>query len=279
MIVVNGATRVLGIVGHPIAQVRAPEVWSRLCHAYGINMVCIPFDVSPQNLATFLSGLRGADNLVGMIVTIPHKPASVDAVDALTARADVVRSVNFIAVGNDGKWTGDIIDGEGFIANLKANNADPKGMRALLVGIGGVGTAMAFALAECDVSELVVYDKDMSRSSSLAERLAKRGYPVRTGVPDPAGFDLIVNASPVGMRDADPLPMDADRIDPRCVVADVIVHQTKLLRRAAERGCRTFDGTGMMEHQLATMAGYLGLEDAGDFSAAAVRKIVAEHRL
>jgi shikimate dehydrogenase len=278
MIVVNGATRVLGIVGHPIAQVRAPEVWSRLCHAYGIDMVCIPFDVLPQDLAGFFAGMRGVHNLCGIIVTIPHKPASVDVVDALTPRADVVRSVNFIAVGNDGKWTGDIIDGEGFIANLKANDVDPKGKRTLLVGTGGVGTAMAFALVECGVSLLVVHDKDTSRSSNLAVRLAKRGYPVRAGAPDPAGFDLVVNATPIGMHVGDPLPMNIDRIERGCVVADVIVHRTELLRRAADRGCRTFDGTGMMEHQLATMASHLGFDD-DDFSAAAVRKIVAEHHL
>jgi shikimate dehydrogenase len=275
--IIDGATRVLGIVGHPITQVRAPEVWTGLFQSHGINMICLPFHVLPEHVASFFAGLRGMKNLAGMIVTIPHKPASVELVDSLTERAEMVRSVNFITTGSDSKWHGDITDGIGFVENLKTNGANPKGKRTLLVGTGGVGTAIAFALAEGGVSELVVYDKDTSRSSSLAQRLAKTGRPVRAGAPDPAGFELVVNASPVGMRDDDPLPVDADRIEPGIVVADVIVHETELLRRAAKLGCRTVDGTGMMDHQLATMANHLGLGDR-DFSAAIAKRIASEVR-
>jgi shikimate dehydrogenase len=275
--IIDGATRVLGIVGHPIAQVRAPEVWTGLFQWHGINMICVPFHVLPEHLASFFAGLRAVKNLAGMIVTIPHKPASVELVDSLTERAEMVRSVNFITSDEDGKWRGDITDGIGFVENLKTNAANPKGKRTLLVGTGGVGTAIAFALAESGVSELVVYDKDTSRSSNLAQRLAQAGHPVRAGAPDPAGFELVVNASPVGMRGDDPLPVDADRIEPGIVVADVIVHETELLRRAAKLGCRTVDGTGMMEHQLATMANHLGLGDR-DFSAATAKRIASEVR-
>jgi shikimate dehydrogenase len=275
--IIDGATRVLGIVGHPIAQVRAPEVWTGLFQSYGINMICLPFHVLPEHLSSFFAGMRGMKNLAGMIVTIPHKPASVELVDSLTERAEMVRSVNFITADDDRKWRGDITDGIGFVENLKTNGANPKGKRTLLIGTGGVGTAIAFALAESGVSELVVYDKDTYRSSNLAQRLAKAGRPVRAGAPDPAGFELVVNASPVGMRDDDPLPVDADRIERGIVVADVIVHETELLRRAAKRGCRTVDGTGMMDHQLATMANHLGLGDR-DFSAATAKRIASEVR-
>jgi shikimate dehydrogenase len=270
--VVDGATRLLGIVGHPIAQVRSPEVWTALCRRHGLNILCVPFHVLPENLAAFFAGMRGMKNLIGMIATIPHKPACVDLVDALTERAALVRSVNFIAVGTDGRWTGDIVDGVGFVENLKAHSVEPKGRRALLVGTGGAGTAIAFALAEAGVGELVLYDKDAARSSSLAERLAKRGCPVRTAAPDPAGFDLVVNASPMGMGADDPLPLDASRLAPGSVVADVVTHETELLRRAAARGCRTIDGTGMVEQQLPTMARQLGLGDH-DFSAVAARRV------
>ena len=274
---VDGATRLLGIVGHPIAQVRSPEVWNGVLQFHGLNTVCLPFDVLPENLAAFLAGMRGVHNLIGMIVTIPHKPACAGLVDALTPRAAMVRSVNFIAIGADGRWTGDIVDGLGFVANLKAHGADPQGRRALLVGTGGVGTAIAFALMEAGVAELVVYDTDTARSKALAARLAAAGRPVRAGIPDPAGFDLVVNASPMGMRDDDPLPLDAARIAPGSIVADVVVRETELLRRAAARGCRTIDGTGMMEQQVAMMAGQLGLGDR-DFSAGTARRIAVENR-
>jgi shikimate dehydrogenase len=275
--VIDGATRVLGIVGHPIAQVRSPEVWNGVLHLHGLNTVCMPFHVLPEDLAAFFAGMRGVQNLIGMIVTIPHKPTCADLVDALTPRAAMVRSVNFVAIGADGRWTGDIVDGLGFVANLKAHGADPQGKRALLVGTGGVGTAIAFALIEAGVAELVVYDTDAARSTALAQRLAAAGRPVRAGPPDPAGLDLVVNASPMGMRDDDPLPLDPARIEPGSIVADVVVHETELLRRAAARGCRTIDGTGMMEQQVAMMAGQLGLGDR-DFSASTARRIAAENR-
>lgn len=135
--VVDGATQLLGIVGHPIAQVRAPEVRTGLFREHGTNMLCIPFHVPPEGLATFYAGARTMKNLVGMIVTIPHKLVSTGLVDELTERAQIVRSVNFIAVGDDGRWIGDVTDGVGFVENLKTNGADPKGKRALLIGTGG----------------------------------------------------------------------------------------------------------------------------------------------
>lgn len=275
--VVDGATRVVGIVGHPIAQVRAPEVWTGLFHLHGLNMLCLPYHVVPADLPTFFAGMRRMQNLAGMIVTIPHKPASVDLVDKLTDRARIVRSVNFIGIRPDGSWLGDIVDGIGFVENLKTNGAGPAGRRTSLVGTGGVGTAIAFALAEAGVSELVLYDRDSERSEGLAQRLAALGWPTRAGAPDPSGFELVVNASPVGMRDDDPLPVDAARIAPGSIVADVIVHETELLRRAAAIGCRTIDGTGMMDHQLAAMAAHLGLGEH-DFSAPTAKRVAAAVR-
>ena len=275
--VVDGATRLIGIVGHPIVQVRAPQVWNGLFRLHGLNMLCLPFHVLPENLTAFFAGMRAVKNLMGMIVTIPHKPAAAGLLDALTPRAALVRSVNFIAIGADGRWTGDMVDGLGFIESLAAHGVDPRGKRTLLVGAGGVGAAIAFALAEAGVEDLVVYDVNTSRSEGLAARLAAAGHRVRTGPPDPAGFDLVVNATPLGMRPDDPLPVEAGRIAPGSVVADVIVRETELMRRAAARGCQAIDGTGMMEHQIAMMAGQLGLGDR-DFSAATARRIAAEMR-
>lgn len=275
--VVDGATRLVGIVGHPIGQVRAPEVWTGLFHHHGLNMICIPFHVLPAELPAFFAGARKLGNLAGVIVTIPHKPASVDLVDELTERAALVRSVNFVRIHADGRWLGDIVDGIGFIENLKANGVEPLGKRALLVGTGGVGTAIAFALVDAGVAELRIYDRDAVRSDGLAARMAALGGPVRAGPPDPAGFDLVVNASPAGMHDGDPLPVPVERIGKGSVVADVIVHETELLRRARARGCTAIDGTGMMDHQLAAMAAHMGLGDL-DFSAVTARRIAAAVR-
>jgi len=271
---VDGSTRILGIVGHPIAQVRAPEVWSAMFRLHRLNYLCIPFHVLPGDLPAFFAGARTMRNLCGLIVTIPHKPAAVGYVDALTDRARLVQSVNFVAV-SDGKWTGDIVDGLGFVGNLRAHGVEPRGRRALLVGAGGVGTAIAFALGEAGVADLAIYDTDEVRARNLAARVGATGAAARFASPDPAGFELVVNATPVGMRPEDPLPIEAARIDRGAVVADVIVKPTRLVEAAAARGCRTFIGTGMMEHQLEPMAGPLGL-GAFDFSAPTVSRVARQ---
>jgi shikimate dehydrogenase len=261
---VNGKTKLFGVVGDPIGQVRSPEVFSAMFRAHGINAMSIPYHVAPGDLATFFAGLRHLKNLQGLIITIPHKLAAVEHVDELTDRAKFVRSINFIMVKPDGRWVGDIVDGMGFVSNLRANGVELEGRRALLVGTGGVGTAIAFALIEAGVAELSVYDLDRSRASRIAADLPK-GRVKAVDNPDPRGFDLVVNATPVGMKAGDPFPIDPEAIDPLAVVADVIVERTRFLNRAAERGCVTYPGAGMMKHQLAVMAKGLGYADY-DFS-------------
>jgi shikimate dehydrogenase len=269
---VDGSTRILGIVGHPIAQVRAPQVSSAMFRLHRLDFICIPLHVLPEDLATFFRGACTLRNLSGLIVTIPHKPAAADYVDALTPRARLVRSVNYIAIAEDGRWTGDIIDGLGFVNNLRSHGVELKGKRALLVGAGGVGGAIAFAVAEAGVAELAVYDKDERRARDIADRVAATGTRARFGDPDPAGFEIVINATPIGMRPQDPLPIDAARIERGAVVADVIVEPTRLLEAARARGCRTFMGDGMMDHQLELMAVHLGLGNL-DFSAGMAARV------
>jgi shikimate dehydrogenase len=272
---VNGSTRLLVIIGHPIAQVHAPEVWSGVLRHHGINMICIPAHVLPVDLDTFFVGARQIRNLAGLIVTIPHKPAVVHHVDALTDRAARVRSVNFVTISEDGRWTGDITDGFGCVENMRAGGGDPRGARALLIGAGGVGSAIAFALAERGVAELAIYDTDLARADDVATRVAATGTPCRVGSPDPTGFGVVVNASPSGMKPDDPLPLDPDKLEAGTIVADVIVERTRLIEIAAARGCRVFVGSGMMVHQFAAQAAQLGLGQY-DFSPATVARLAKD---
>ena len=187
-------------------------------------------------------------------------------------RSRLAQSVNVVAFRPDGRWLGDTVDGTGFVDNLRTGGDDPRGKRTLLVGAGGVGTAIAFALADAGVGEFVLYDIDERRASDVVSRLRAAGYAAATGAPDPAGFELVVNATPAGMRDDDPVPIDVERIDPGTVVADVIVEPTRFTRLAEERGCRVHVGSGMMNHQLAPMAERLGYGHL-DWSAASVTRI------
>lgn len=272
---VDGSTQLFGIVGDTIRQVRAPEIWSALFQANRVNIVCIPFHVSPADLDCFVGGLRTIDNLAGLIVTVPHKPAAARLVAHLTPRAKLVQSVNVMRREADGRWTGDIIDGLGFVNGLLANGRRVEGRRALVVGSGGVGSAIAFALAEAKAASVHVADIDADRAADLAARLQTAGTSSGATVASTRGFDLVVNASPIGMKPSDALPIDCTDLSPSTLVGEVVVTPqiTPLLEVARDRGCYIQPGTVMMDHQLTAMRAFFSFPN-GDYSPAAVARVV-----
>ncbi|MBV9174694.1 MAG: shikimate dehydrogenase [Chloroflexi bacterium] len=276
-LVVNGSTRLLGVVGDPIVQVRAPGVWTALFQRNGVNCVCLPCHVEAAQLATFFNGLRTIRNVQGLIVTIPHKPAVLALLDDISERAGQVAAVNVVRFDRDGRAYGDILDGEGLVSGLRAGGQRITGRRALVVGSGGVGSAIAFAIAHAGVREVAVWDIDEGRAASLAQRLLDAGYRARVHPADPGGFDLIINATPVGMRAGDPLPFQCEPLESNAIVADVVIQTglTPLLRAAQERGCYVQAGRIMSDHQVAQMAEFFGL-GMGDWSPQAIAAITGE---
>lgn len=271
---VDGSTRLLGVVGDPIAQVRAPGVWSGLFRHNAVNAICVPMHVRPSSLSTFFAGIRTLGNLQGLIVTIPYKPVILELLDAVTPRARQVGVVNAVAVEQDGRTLGDTFDGVGFVAGLRAAGKDLAGGRALIVGSGGVGASIAFAVAEAGARDVCVSDVVDDRARALAARLQKAGFGAGVGSPDPGGFDLVVNASPLGMRETDPLPFDCTRLDPAALVADVVISQalTPVLAAASTRGCFVQPGTVMTDYMIASMAEFFGFAP-GDWSAEAIARL------
>jgi shikimate dehydrogenase len=274
--IADGATQLLGIVGDPIRQVRAPEVWSALFRANGVNAICVPFHVAPKDFRAFLTGLRTIQNMAGLIVTIPHKPAAASHVDALTPRARQVQSVNVMRREADGRWTGDIFDGIGFVKGLLGSGQGVEGRRALVVGSGGVGTAIAFAIAEARAASVHVADIAPERAAELARRLEAAGTPSGISPAAAKGFDLVVNASPVGMKADDPISIDCSELAPNALVGDVVVHPqiTPLLAAARARGCHVQPGTVMMDNQLMAMREFFRFPE-GDYSPAAAARVTA----
>ena len=277
MKVVDGATRVLGIVGDPIAQVRSPEVWSTLFRANGVNALCIPFHVNAAQLEAFFAGLQTVQNLLGLIVTIPHKPAAARYAASLTDRARKIGSANVMRRETDGTWTGDIVDGVGLVSGLLAAGQRIVGRRALVVGSGGVGRAIAFAIADAGAESVHVYDVLPERAEDLAARLGEAGTPSGIAPPTANGFDLVVNASPIGMKRDDPLPIDPIGLDESAIAVDVVVHpvMTPWLSAAASRGCYVQPGHVMTDHQLVAMQAFLGLPTV-DCTPAAVAKTMQD---
>ncbi|MEY4978919.1 MAG: hypothetical protein RLZZ352_1189 [Pseudomonadota bacterium] len=244
----SGATRVHFIVGDPIAQVKSPAGVTRAYHDHGRNAYVMPAHVSPANLSAWLAGVSLAQNVDGIIVTVPHKFACFDLCATTSNRAAFLHTVNTMRRNADGTWHGDMFDGLGYVAAMQDKGCSPQDKRALLVGAGGAGSAIAHALVTSGVSELAIHEEDTTRRTTLVNRLAGLNLcPVTHGSPDPTGFDIVLNATPVGMKDTDPLPLQANKLVASqfvgCVITQPVV--TPLIAAARAKGCATATGADM----------------------------------
>ena len=244
----NGATRLLFIVGDPIAQVKSPAGVTQAYAALGRNTMCVPAHVAPADLAAWLDGTGRAQNVDGIIVTVPHKFAAFALCATATPRAAFLGAANVLRRAADGRWHGDMVDGVGFVQALRKRGGEPAGRRALLVGAGGAGSAIAHALLDAGVATLALHDADTARRDTLLQRLAAVAPGrVQAGSADPAGFDIAVNATPMGMGAGDPLPFDVARLAPACFVGCVVTAPavTPLIVAARAAGCATLTGSDM----------------------------------
>ena len=249
----NGATRIHVTIGDPIAQVKSPAGVTAGFAARGHDAIMIPLQVKAADVEDFFRLAKKLPNLDGIIITVPHKPVAFRHCDETSERARVLEVANVMRRGADGRWSGDMTDGGGFIAALKRNGFDPGAKRALQVGGGGAGSAIALALCMEGASALTLCDLDTEKRDALIARLERHGHKVAaTDTPDPAGFDLIVNATPAGMKPGDPLPVDASRLNADQFVADVITMPavTPLLTAAQQKGCGTQTGVQMFDAQV-----------------------------
>jgi shikimate dehydrogenase len=264
--VITGTTRIMVAIGDPVAQVRFPEVFNRLCAERGIDAACIPMRIAAADLAAAMGGFRAQQNLIGLSVTIPHKGPIAAHLDALSERARRTGVVNAVRRAPDGRLVGDIFDGVGFVGGLSAAGIGVAGARVWQVGAGGAGTAVAFALIEAGAAAVTILDLTEERAASLAERL-NRVWPGKAaaGTPDAGAIDIAVNVTPMGLGPEDPLPFDPARLRAATIVADVIMKPatTRLLEAAARHGCRIHRGHHMLDHQVELYAAFFGLTAPG----------------
>jgi shikimate dehydrogenase len=247
-LVLDGALRLVFIVGDPIAQVKSPDGVTRALTERGHHALCVPAHVAPGDLDAWFDGTGRARNVDGVIVTVPHKFAALRHCASTTDGAAFVGAVNTLRRRADGRWHGDMCDGSGFVAALHRVGFEPAGRRALLVGAGGAGSAIAHALVTAGVQTLAVHDADPTRRDTLLRRLATLAPGrVLAGNDDPTGFDLAVNATPMGMREGDALPMQVARLRPGQVVGCAVTAPAvpPLIDVARRAGCLTVTGTEM----------------------------------
>ncbi|GAB7534036.1 shikimate dehydrogenase family protein [Burkholderia sp. 3C] len=262
---IDGDTRWVAIVADPVSQVQSPQLFNAHFARHGIHAVLVPAHVHPDELGVALDGLRAIRNLAGVVVTVPHKIEAARWVAQLTPRARAIGSINCIRRTGDGGWEGDNFDGEGFVAGLAAQRHEVAGTRALLVGAaGGAGIALADALAQRGAAAIDLFDIRSDAADALARRLAERYPQVAFAVGEPAAnaaHRLVINASPVGMRAGDGVPIDLSAAAPDALVADLIMKPacTPLLAAAEARGLRTHPGRHLLEQAVAPMADWLGL--------------------
>ena len=246
----SGATRLFPIIGDPITHVQSPIWLTRTFAERGHNGICVPMHVPEGALDAVMAGLTATPNVDGILVTMPHKHDAFTYCSTSTDRAGRSGVVSVMRRNPDGTWHGDMLDGLAFVKAQKDHGAQPSGARVLLLGTGGAGSAIAVALLGEGVRELIAHDVDESRAAELVELLARHGHRnVAAGPPDPTGCDMVCNATPLGMNDDDPLPVDADLLTSSMFVGDVIAGHglTPFLAVAEAAGCGTANGGQMVE--------------------------------
>ena len=256
----SGATRVHFIVGDPIAQVKSPFGVTQAFEQAGRDAICVPAHVSTAELSQWLDGVSKSKNVDGIIVTVPHKFDCYVLCASASPRAEFLKTVNTMRRNADGTWYGDMFDGLGYVEAMRAKGCQPEGKKALLVGAGGAGSAIAHALVMAGVSELAIHDPDLTRRDTLIQRLASLNKAqVTAGSADPTGMDIALNATPMGMKATDPTPIDVSRIHAQMFVGCVITAPAvpPLIEAARAKGCATMTGADMFARVRDLMVNFL----------------------
>jgi len=257
---VSGRTRIFGIVGDPIEQVRSPEMFSAEFVRRGLEALMIPLHVLPADFTSCMAQLKRVRNLDGLVFTIPYKQAALGLADTLGPQARTVGAINALARQPDGKWTGDIFDGLGCVAAFRSRGYSFLDQRLTLIGAGGAGSAIGVAVAHENPRSIRLFDPDQARAADLAAKIrsVNSAIDVTVGEPLTTDIDILLNASPVGMLSDPRMPVDISAISSGVIVFDAIVkpEPTKLLALARRRRCRTVFGREMMHGQISKMADF-----------------------
>ncbi len=255
----SGATRLVPILAHPVDHVRAPSVYNPAFAAARLNWCLVPLGVHPDDFAATVGQLARLTNLQGLNVTIPHKAAAHTLCSRLGPEAARTGVVNTMRRDADGHWSGESFDGVGFLEAAKAHDLFDSRRSAVVVGAGGAGTAIAFALAASGVAQLHVLNRALGRAEQLAGAL-RRAFPdlqVDTQVNALRHCALAVNATSLGLHAGDPLPFDPALLPADAGVFDIIAaRDTELMAACFARGLRAIGGRPMIEHQIAAQIAY-----------------------
>lgn len=260
---IRGTTSLIAHIGFPTFAFKAPMIYNPYFAQAGIDAVVVPMGCQSEDYPAFLQAVFRLTNIRGALITMPHKVTTTGLVDRVSPTARIAGACNAVRLGEDGRLEGDMFDGEGFVRGVLRKGFALRGKRALVVGSGGVGCAIAASLAAAGIGAIALFDRHAESAEALAQRL-RAHYPaleVSTGSNDPTGHDLVVNATPLGMHEGDPLPLDMARLSPETFVGEVVMktEMTAFLTAAAARGCPVQVGSDMLFEQIPAYLEYFGL--------------------
>ena len=257
---ITGATRLYIIIGDPIAQVRSPETFTPRFAAAGMDAVLVPVHVPVAQFDAIVPALLRIPNLDGVLITVPFKQRMLSFADRLGTTAQCIGAINALRREPDGSWSGDMFDGAGFVNGAARKGERVRDRRVTLFGAGGAGSAIACALAGAGVASVDLVDNDGAKASALMARLRPAFPQTRFAIAEaPSGeSDMIVNATPVGMRPEDGMPAQLGTLSPNTLVGDVVItpKPTPIIRHAMACGCRWVDGTEMHAGQIEAIMGF-----------------------
>jgi shikimate dehydrogenase len=261
---IRGSTGLVGHIGWPTHTFKSPMIYNPYFAHAGIDAVVVPMGCKPEHYGSFLQALFTLENVRGALVTMPHKVATVALLDEASPAVRIAGACNAVRRTEDGRLQGDLFDGEGFVRGLRRKGCAVEGARALVIGTGGVGSAIAASLAGAGVASLSLHDARPASAKALAGRLVAQ-YPkleVHLGCNDPAEQDIVVNATPLGMNEGDAMPTDVARIPQTAFVGEVVMkaEMTAFLHAVQARGCRFQVGTDMLFEQIPAYLEFFGFE-------------------
>ncbi len=274
---ISGKTTLIAHLGYPTEAFKAPMIYNPWFEKNGIDAVVMPMGVKPADYPAALATLARITNLRGALVTMPHKVTTLSLVDEATPTARIAGACNALLLRPDGTWLGDQFDGAGFVRGALRKGCRIEGARVLVAGCGGVGSAIAASIAAAGAGQISLFDSHAASAEALRDRLLQH-YPrliCTTGSNDPAGHDVVVNATPMGMNDGDPLPFDIARISADTFVGEVVMkaEYTPLLRLARAKGCAVQVGTDMLFEMIPAYLEFFGFGSATADELRAVSRI------
>ncbi len=274
---ISGKTTLIAHLGYPTESFKAPLIYNPWFDAHDIDAVVVPMGVKAEDYPATLRALFRMTNVRGALVTMPHKVTTLALADEVSTTAKIAGAANALRKSERGELVADMFDGTGFTRGLARKGFRFAGAKCLVVGAGGVGSAIAASLAAEAVASLTLFDTNADSARALADRLTKH-YPrldVRVGPPDVAGKDLAVNATPIGMKDDDPLPFDLARLSPSTFVGEVVMKReiTPFLAAAKARGCQIQVGTDMLFEMIPAYLEFFGFGTATPEELRAVAKV------